>query len=73
MSARRNMCPNEACEHYGRETHFLGGCHCGTALVPFRTREQQVDDALWELASPTMKRLVGYALVAEMDRKRRAS
>jgi hypothetical protein len=65
------MCPNHECERHGEPTGLMGGCDCGTALVPYRTRDEQVDDALWELASPMMKRLVGAARVAEIDRKRR--
>jgi hypothetical protein len=69
----QRMCPNKACEKHGEPTGLMGGCDCGTALVPYRTREQQVDDALWALASPVMRRLVGYSLFAEMDRQRRDS
>lgn len=32
---RRQMCPNDACEHFQEPTGVLGGCECGTALVPF--------------------------------------
>lgn len=65
------MCPNETCDRYGIATGLMGGCDCGARLVPFRTIDQQVGDALWALTAPTMRRLVGYALFAEMDRKRR--
>lgn len=71
MRHGKRMCPNQACEKHGEPTGLMGGCDCGTALVPYRSFEEQVDDALWELASPTMRRLVSYALVAEMDRRRR--
>lgn len=71
MPKRRNMCPSESCERYGVETGLMGGCECGTALVAFKSREQQIDDAMWEALSPTLKRLVGYGLTAEIDRQRR--
>jgi hypothetical protein len=66
----RRMCPNDACEKHGQPTGLMGGCDCGTALVPYRTRDQMVDDALWEITSP-MKRLVSYSLLAQMDAARR--
>lgn len=65
------MCPNPACPKHGEPTGIMGGCDCGTALVPFKSREQQIDDAMWDLLSPTLKRLVGYGLTAEIDRQRR--
>lgn len=33
------MCPNEECQHYRKPTRLLGGCDCGTALVPVEPTE----------------------------------
>lgn len=71
MSRGKRMCPNEVCDRYGVETGLMGGCDCGVQLVPYRSRDQQIDDALWDLTAPTMKRLVGYVLFAQMDAARR--
>lgn len=70
---RKRMCPNDRCEKFNQPTGLMGGCDCGTALVPYQTMDEMVDDALWKLASPTMKRLVGYAMVADMDKRRRGA
>lgn len=35
MKPRKQMCPNASCEHFQQATGILGGCECGTALVPF--------------------------------------
>lgn len=51
MSAKRSMCPNASCEHYGKPTGLLGGCDCGEALVPFVSGEEPSDEILGNLAS----------------------
>lgn len=36
---RKQMCPNETCEHYREPTGLMGGCSCGVALVPYTPPE----------------------------------
>lgn len=59
----RRMCPNEACEKYGQPTGIMGGCDCGTALVPFKTQQEIDDEALWALLPDSTKRLITYAII----------
>lgn len=42
------MCPNDNCAKYGQETALMGGCECGTALVPYAPPEP-TDDQLESL------------------------
>lgn len=65
------MCPNRDCSRHDEPTGLMGGCDCGTPLVPYKTLDQQVDDAIWDIASPGMKRLVGAALFGQMEAARR--
>ena len=66
------MCPNVECEKHRHPTRLMGACDCGAAFVPFKTEEQEVGEALWDLASPTMKRLVTYSMLGrEFDRRTR--
>lgn len=64
---RKNMCPNEACERYGEVVSVMGGCDCGTALVPYLTPEERA----WRASSPAVRRLVGYMMLADLQEKLR--
>lgn len=49
------MCPNEACAKYREETRVLGGCECGTALVPWAPPEptnEQLENLCMVLGVP---------------------
>lgn len=48
--AQRRMCPNEACDHHGQPTGLLGGCDCGTGLVPYRDLTEPTNEQLARLA-----------------------
>jgi hypothetical protein len=60
------MCPNETCERFNQPTGLMGGCDCGTALVPYKSLDDQVRDALWDVTPPAMKRMVTYGLLARL-------
>jgi len=55
MDRGERMCPNVECEHSGKPTRFLGGCHCGTALVPFAIRptDEQLEKTMTTMGVPT--------------------
>ena len=66
----KRMCPNEACGRFNQPTGLMGGCDCGAALVPYKSLDDQVNEALWNLMSPGIKRMVPFALAAqEWDRR----
>jgi hypothetical protein len=44
------MCPNTACEHHGQPTRLLGGCDCGTPLVPWVDPSEPTNEQLARLA-----------------------
>lgn len=51
----KRMCPNEGCEHYGKPTRLMGGCGCGTGLVPFGLPEptnEQLESLCFVLGVP---------------------
>jgi hypothetical protein len=68
MAKTQRMCPNEHCPKFGEATGLMGGCDCGTALVPYRTADQIISDALWEVTPPHIKRMVTYAILGRNAR-----
>lgn len=65
------MCPNESCDRYGVETGLMGGCECGTALVTFKTVDEQINDTLTEIFTESHKRLGFYYMLGQIDNERR--
>jgi hypothetical protein len=54
---RRHMCPNRECERYGVETGLMGGCECGTALVPYAPPEptnEQLENLMLVMGLPVV-------------------
>lgn len=71
MSGER-MCPNVECEKHRQPTRLMGGCDCGTKLVPFKTEDEETREALWDLMPQSAKRLVTYAMLGrEFDKRQR--
>lgn len=63
------MCPNPECVKHREPTGLMGGCDCGTALVPFKSEDDEIRDALWEVTPPHIKRMVTLAMLGrQMDR-----
>ena len=64
------MCPNAECAKHRQPTGLMGGCDCGTALVPFKTEDEETREALWDLMPAGTKRLVTYMMLARIDEGR---
>jgi hypothetical protein len=50
----RRMCPNETCEKHGQPTGLLGGCDCGTPLVPYKAEptDEQLERVMIAMGVP---------------------
>lgn len=51
------MCPNESCARYRERTRLMGGCDCGTHLVPFAAPEptnDQIESCMVALGLPVV-------------------
>jgi hypothetical protein len=44
------ICPNEACGNYRKRTRLLGGCGCGTPLVPWVDPVEPTNEQLARVA-----------------------
>jgi hypothetical protein len=51
---RRQMCPNADCEKHGQPTGIMGGCDCGTALVPYKSEptDEQLERTMVAMGIP---------------------
>lgn len=63
MPKAKRMCSNIDCERYGDPTGLLGGCECGSPLVPYAAPEP-TDDQLQNV----MSALGFHALASMRDR-----